>query len=88
MTLKELNKKEIEELVKLYEEERENFYWLISFEEFIRDYVVKCEVCGEFFVTDSDETTCENCKEEIEFEKSDKGVVELNWNRDLYYEGR
>ena len=88
MTLKELNKKEIEELVRLYEKERKNFHWLISFEEFIKDYVVKCEVCGEFFVSDSNGKTCEQCQEEIEFDKLDKGIVELNWNRDLYYEGR
>ena len=88
MTLKQLNKKEIEELVKLYEKERENFYWLISFEEFIRDYVVKCEVCGEFFVTDMNETVCEECQEEIEFDKLDTGSVELNWDKELYYESK
>ena len=88
MTIKGLNKNELEELVELYAKERKNFYWLISFEEFVNDYVVKCEVCGKFFVTDSNETICEKCNEEKEFEKSDKGIVELNWNRDLYYEGR
>ena len=87
MTMKELNKKEIEELVKLYEEERENFYWLISFEEFIRDYVVKCEVCGEFFVSDCDETKCEDCKSEEELENAYEEEPD-DWNRDLYYEGR
>ena len=39
--MKNLNKKDLEKLVKLYEEEREHFTWLITFEEFINDYVVK-----------------------------------------------
>lgn len=87
MTMKELNKKEIEVLVKLYEEERKTFAWLISFEEFIRDYVVKCEVCGEFFVTDSDETKCEDCQLEERLENAYEEEPD-DWNRDLYYEGR
>ena len=87
MTMKELNKKEIEELVKLYEKERKTFTWLISFETFVKDYVVKCEVCGEFFATDCDETKCEECKLEERLENAYEEEPD-DWDRDKYYEGR
>ena len=87
MTIKELNKNELEELVELYAKERKNFAWLVSFEEFIADYVVKCEVCGEFFATDSDETKCEECQLEERLENAYEDAPD-DWNRDLYYEGR
>ena len=70
--MKNLNKKDLEKLIKLYEEEREHFTWLITFEEFVSDYVVKCEHCGEYFVTDMGATMCEECLEY--FEEENKNI--------------
>ena len=35
--MNELNKKELQEVVELYEETRNSFSWLITLEEFVRD---------------------------------------------------
>ena len=55
MDIKKLNKKDLQEIMNLYIKERPNFYWSCSFEEFCRDWVRKCECCGEFVVLDGDE---------------------------------
>lgn len=52
--MNELNKKELQEVVELYEETRNSFSWLITLEEFVRDYVRRCENCGQFIVLDDD----------------------------------
>ena len=54
MKIRELNKKELQEVVELYEETRNSFSWLITLEEFVRDYVRRCENCGQFIVLDDD----------------------------------
>lgn len=56
-------KKDMKKIVELYIQERKNFPWLISIEEFERDYVSKCECCGEYFLIDSSERVCDNCVE-------------------------
>lgn len=48
--MNELNEKELQEVVELYEETRNSFTWLITLEEFVRDYVRRCENCGQFIV--------------------------------------
>ena len=50
--MNELNKKELQEVVELYEETRNSFSWLITLEEFVRDYVRRCDNCGQFIVLD------------------------------------
>ena len=52
--MNELNKKELQEVVELYEETRNSFTWLITLEEFVKDYVRRCENCGQFIVLDDD----------------------------------
>lgn len=81
-------KNELQELIKLYIDERNSFSWLISFEEFIKDYVVKCEDCGEFFVTDNNDKKCEECyKEYIESIKpveQDRDWVYFEQNKEYF----
>ena len=52
--MNELNKKELQEVVDLWIETRNSFSWLITLEEFVRDYVRRCENCGQFIVLDDD----------------------------------
>ena len=52
--MNELNKKELHELVDLWIETRDSFSWLITLEEFVKDYVGRCENCGQFIVLDDD----------------------------------
>lgn len=89
--MKNLNKKDLEKLIKLYEEEREHFTWLITFEEFVSDYVVKCEHCGEYFVTDMGATMCEECLEYFEEEnkniENDPDWVYFEENKDHFVYG-
>lgn len=50
--MNELNEKELQKVVELWIETRDGFCWLITLEEFIRDYVRRCENCGQFIVLD------------------------------------
>lgn len=50
--MNELNEKELQEVVKLWIETRDSFSWLITLEEFVKDYVRRCENCGQFIVLD------------------------------------
>lgn len=50
--MNELNEKELQEVVDLWIETRDSFSWLITLEEFVRDYVRRCENCGQFIVLD------------------------------------
>ena len=68
MTIKTLSKRDLETVIKLYIEERDSFCELVSLEEFVEEYVKKCEHCGEFFVTDMNYTVCEDCEYLIEKE--------------------
>lgn len=86
MELNKLTKNELDELMQLFIKERCQFYWLISFEEFIKYYVVKCEKCGEFFVTDVNAYVCENCEDIIE-EESDPDWEYFDINKDHYVYG-
>lgn len=52
MKIKELNEKELQEVTNLYVKERDNFCWLVSIEEFVKDYVRKCDACGKFVVVE------------------------------------
>lgn len=85
MTIKELNKEELFEVVKIYEKERNTCPWLCSLEEFVENFIRKCESCGKLVsVYDSDEDLkigtnfkgesyhcCDNCYEDsIEYENS------------------
>lgn len=58
-----INKSNINEIVNLYIRERDTFSWLISIEEFAKDYVEKCKECGELFLNDADNKICEDCIE-------------------------
>lgn len=59
--MNELNKKELQEVTNLYVKERDNFCWLISIEEFVKDYVRKCDACGKFVVVeDADDQLLED----------------------------
>ena len=81
---------ELEKLINLYIRERHTFYWLISFEEFVKDYVKKCDTCGEYFVTDSDDTTCKEClehKNEEECQEQDPDWVYFEENKDHFVYG-
>lgn len=71
METNKLNNKQLEEIMNLYIKERNTFPWLISFEEFKKDYVVKCKHCGEYFVTDMNNTLCDDCLEHLEEESQD-----------------
>lgn len=48
--MNELNEKELREVVELWIETRDSFCWLITLEEFVKDYVRRCENCGQFIV--------------------------------------
>lgn len=48
--MNELNEKELQEVVELWIETRDSFCWLITLEEFVNDYVRRCENCGQFIV--------------------------------------
>lgn len=74
-------KKDLKELLKLYIQERRYFPWLISFEEFKRDYVVKCQYCNEYFVSEMDCVLCNNCIEYLEQEN--KIEKDYDW---IYYD--
>lgn len=50
--MNELNEKELQEVVELWIETRDSFSWLITLEEFMKDYVRRCENCGQFIVLD------------------------------------
>lgn len=50
--MNELNKKELHEIVDLWIATRDSFSWLITLEEFMKDYVRRCENCGQFIVLD------------------------------------
>lgn len=50
--MNELNKKELHEIVDLWIATRDSFSWLITLEEFMKDYVRRCENCGHFIVLD------------------------------------
>lgn len=52
MKINELNERELQEVVKLWIETRDSFCWLITLEEFVTDYIRRCENCGEFVVLD------------------------------------
>jgi len=83
-------KNELQELIELYIKERDSFPWLISFEEFKKDYVVKCEKCGEFFVTDMEDKLCETCKEYLEKENrqdEDNDFEYFDRNKEHIYYG-
>lgn len=90
MDIKTLSKKDLEKVVNLYVKERNNFYWLISLEDFVKDYVVKCECCNELFVTDIDEKICEECVDYLEKENNieeddfETGYFEANKEYYLY----
>lgn len=58
-----ITKENVDKIVKLYIEERDTFSWLVSLEEFAKDYVVECKNCGELFFTDNDYKKCEECIE-------------------------
>lgn len=48
--MNELNEKELQEVVELWIETRDSFSWLITLEEFVKDYIRRCENCGQFIV--------------------------------------
>lgn len=48
--MNELNEKELQEVVELWIETRDSFSWLITLEEFMKDYVRRCENCSQFIV--------------------------------------
>ena len=50
--MNELNKKELHKVVDLWIQTRDSFSWLITLEEFVKDYVRRCENCGQFIVLD------------------------------------
>lgn len=89
MELKNLNKKELDELVLLYEKERNTFPWVISLEEFAQDYVRYCNNCHKMFVNDYDDTLCEECKYDLEKqqEKQDPDWENFDRNKDYYLHG-
>jgi len=59
--INELNEKELQEVVELWITTRDSFCWLIILEEFVKDYVRRCENCGQFIVlTDSDDELIED----------------------------
>lgn len=59
--MNELNEKELQEVVELWIETRDSFCWLITLEEFVNDYVRRCENCGEFIVLgDADDELIED----------------------------
>ena len=59
--MNELNEKELQEVVELWITTRDSFCWLIILEEFVKDYVRRCENCGQFIVlTDSDDELIED----------------------------
>lgn len=90
MERNKLTKNELDELMKLFIENRNSFYWLITFEEFVKDYVVKCEECGEFFVTDMGDKICEECKDRLEQEQEEEIDDDFEYfdrNKDYIYYG-
>lgn len=86
MERKKLTKYELDEIMELFIENRDTFYWLITFEEFVKDYVVKCEECGEFFVTDMNDKICEKCREHVE-EEIDDDFEYFDRNKEHIYYG-
>lgn len=90
MDIKTLSQKGFERAVELYIQERTNFTWLISFEEFVKYYLAECGYCRELFVTDMDEHLCEECQHVLEREQNqeeddfDTGFFEANKEHYLY----
>ncbi len=90
MNIKTLSQKDFKRAVELYIQERDRFCWLISFEEFVKDYLAECEYCRELFVTDMDEHLCEECQHTLESEKDQEeddfntGFFEANKEHYLY----
>ena len=85
MNINELNKEELQKVTELYIKERDTMTWLCSLEEFVENFIRKCESCGKLVsVSDSDEDLkigtnfkgesyhcCDNCYEDsIEYENS------------------
>jgi predicted amidophosphoribosyltransferase len=89
MEIKSLNKKELDELITLYNKERKTFPWLISLEEFAQDYVKYCDNCHKMFVTDCDDNFCESCEYELreEEKEEDPDWEEFDRNKDHYVYG-
>lgn len=52
MKLNELNKSELQEVTKIYIEERDICPWLCTLEEFAERFVRKCECCEEFVLVE------------------------------------
>lgn len=90
MTIKTLSKKDLEKVIELYIKERDSLYSLVSLEEFVEEYVKKCSFCGEFFVTDMNDTMCEECEDFLQKENNhdeddfDTGFFEANKEQYLY----
>lgn len=82
-------KKDISKIVELYIQERKNFPWLVSIEEFERDYVSKCECCGEYFLTEDSERVCNDCAEYFKEEtyESDPDWVYFEENKEHFVYG-
>ena len=99
MNIEKLSKNELQEVINLYIEERPNFLWFCSFEEFCRDWVRKCENCGEYVVLDDTKkdlqkfknfkgqeySVCDKCFEESQ-EQEDCFDEDDPLSYDKYYE--
>lgn len=78
--MKELRGKDLEKVVELYIQERDNFCWAITLEEFVKHYLRQCDCCGEYVVLEERDveleerknwngeilSCCEQCCQEID----------------------
>lgn len=90
MDIKTLSQKDLETVVELYIKERHLLCGLVSLEDFVKHNVKRCEFCKELFVTDMDDTMCEECIDYLEKENNheeddfDTGFFEANKEHYLY----
>lgn len=100
MKINDLNKEELQEIISLYIDTKDDFTWMCSLEEFCEDFVRKCECCGKFVVVENggDELptlvnwkgdkykACSNCIEESQEEYcNEDGVPDEDYDKYVDY---